>query len=241
MFTITRFINHSFKPSIYNMQVDEAILLGNYKYPTLRFYQWKTPTLSLGCNQIIDKKLLKKLTQNKINLVKRISGGGAVLHHFELTYSIVDPTGYLFNLGLQNAYGKISLALFEGLKLLGIDVELQKCLIKKINYKDKNNFNCFNLTQAGEITFNQKKIIGSAQYVYKNKVLQHGSIILKVSPFYEKIFSKKEAKKIIGIQEIKNISLIKIKSALLKGFKKVFLVKIKDHKLNNLDLKIIKT
>lgn len=228
MFTITRFIEHSYKPSAYNMVVDEAILYGDYKYPTLRFYQWKTPTLSIGHNQTIDENLLKKLKQNKINLVKRISGGGAVLHHCELTYSIIDPTGYLFNLGLQNTYSKISQSLLEGLNLLGIKAEMQKYLTKKINYRHKNNFNCFNLTQSGEITFNKKKIIGSAQYAYKNKVLQHGSIILKISPFYEKIFSQQEVKKIIGIREIKNISLTKIKSAFLEGFKKVFKWDIKN-------------
>ena len=66
MFTLTRLIEHSYKPSAYNMAVDEAILFGNYKYPTLRFYQWKTPTLSIGHNQTIDKKLASKLQQNKI-------------------------------------------------------------------------------------------------------------------------------------------------------------------------------
>jgi lipoate-protein ligase A len=232
---------------IYNMAKDNAILEGDFEYPTLRIYGWKNVCLSLGSSQKISKDLKVKLKKYKIGLVQRKTGGFAVLHDKEITYSVFDPTGYLFSLGLSNSYLKIAKALIYALSLMKIKANFktkekklpQTCLppacpplpvvpTMQTGLADadrylrhrQGNFFCFSSTQVGEINVNGRKLVGSAQYRKGRKVMQHGSILLKKPKYLSKIFPTYN---LISIYEILGkINKEKFVKDMLDGFKKIF-------------------
>ena len=106
----------------FNMAKDRAILIACNKGEapaTLRLYGWQKPTLSIGYSQDVSKTIdLKSCEQNRIPVVRRFTGGRALLHQYELTYSVVAPIPHkAFPGSLTGAFGKISQAILESLKL----------------------------------------------------------------------------------------------------------------------------
>jgi lipoate-protein ligase A len=165
------------KTAAENMAIDES-LLQLCQEPILRFYQWKPKAISIGYNQDIEKEInLDFCKKQDINIVRRITGGKAVLHDQEVTYSLVSPEDKL-NLPKQvnESYKVIAQALVIALKQLGINAELKQQperLATSI---------CFNSSNWYELEVNGKKISGSAQRRIKNKILQHGPILLNFDP-----------------------------------------------------------
>jgi len=174
------------------MAVDEAILesvLQEQCLPTLRFYTWAPPCLSLGYAQPIEEVDLAELGYLGWDVVRRPTGGRAILHTDELTYSVIGPeSDPRLSGGVLESYRKLSTALLHGLWLLGISAESVERTSKAINPNVKkqtdNNGSksqnpvCFEVPSNYEITFGGKKIIGSAQARRKTGVLQHGSFPL---------------------------------------------------------------
>ena len=155
------------------MAIDE--LLMSDPSPVLRFYGWENPTLSFGRNHMklnsIDRQYC---AQNKIELVRRITGGRTVLHHHEITYTFsVDAR--LFPQGVLAAYKLVSQALLEGLETLGIHAAMTPS--KK---QGTSSTICFEESSAYELVADTRKLVGSAQYRTKNRILQHGSILLDI-------------------------------------------------------------
>ncbi|MBL7056024.1 lipoate--protein ligase family protein [Candidatus Woesearchaeota archaeon] len=194
-----RFIDTKKVDAFTNMAVDEALL--SSKVPVLRLYQWN-PSVSLGYNQDVKKEIdLDYCKKNNVDVVRRITGGKAVFHDKELTYSFIVPenTGILSK-DLIESYKQISEALVLALGKIGINAE-----IKKAN-KKINNAVCFNSSNWYELEVNGKKIVGSAQRRINGKVLQHGSILLAFD--HEK--NSKIFKTGNGIETLKsNITAIK--------------------------------
>ncbi|MDA0987098.1 MAG: hypothetical protein O3A55_05805 [Bacteroidetes bacterium] len=154
--------------------------LENKILPTIRFYQWQPFAISLGHHQSIETINLEKCKFDGVDVVKRSTGGSAVFHSEELTYSIV-LSGR--ELSLQKTYSEISNALILGLKLLGINADCKQSELEYLSpFKNQNEISCFNSTSKYEIQFEGKKIIGSAQRIFRKKginaILQHGSILL---------------------------------------------------------------
>ena len=164
----------------WNMAVDEAILeevsRGN-SLPTLRLYAWEPPCLSIGYAQPISNVDLVRLRAYDWELVRRPTGGRAVLHTDELTYSVIAPSKEPLVAGtLLESYQRLAKALVEALHLLVLPVEVQE---KAVNPAAKNtNPVCFEVPSAYEITIDGKKLVGSAQARRKEGVLQHGSLPL---------------------------------------------------------------
>lgn len=144
--------------------------------PTLRFYGWKPWCISIGRNQTYSIVNMDECKQFGIDVVKRITGGGALLHAEEIAYSI---TGYseqsLFAGNIAESYKLTHGWLVSCFHKLGIQVEL--------NGKNPDRVDvCFSDVSSYEIHVNGRKIVGSAQRRGKRAVLQHGSILLKSNP-----------------------------------------------------------
>ncbi len=161
------------------MAVDEAIAIAvrDGKVPsTLRFYTWDPPCISIGYFQKLDETLMSVVHQRDI--VRRITGGRAVFHGNDLSYSVVSRTdNKLFPDNIKGTYTGIAKALIAGLRNLGINpdpIEENPDFPKKYH---KTHL-CFNTTLGHEITVKGKKLIGSAQRRWRDVFLQHGSILI---------------------------------------------------------------
>lgn len=164
-----------------NMAIDESIfnaVRNKEVNPTIRFYNWLKPTVSIGynqnANQEIDFKLLEKFGYD---FVRRPTGGRMVLHDSEITYSVISPARGRLSGSIQTTYKEISSALMEGLSALGIKVNAEKGSLSSNSQRKLKN-PCFSSASRFELTYNHKKIVGSAQVRKDNCLLQHGSILL---------------------------------------------------------------
>lgn len=161
------------------MAVDEAVLehVGRgQSLPTLRLYAWNPACLSLGYAQPFADVDLSRLQQRGWDVVRRPTGGRAILHTDELTYSITAPASEPVVAGsVLESYNRLAGALSAAVRSLGIGVET-----KGTDYVDHNSANpvCFEVQSSHEITAAGKKLIGSAQARRKEGVLQHGSLPL---------------------------------------------------------------
>ncbi len=164
----------------WNMAVDEAILehihRGESK-PTLRLYAWTPACLSLGHAQPFKDVDTARLAARGWDVVRRLTGGRAILHTDELTYSVTggadDP---VLSGGVLESYNRISQALLFALGELNLHVEVKE-QAERSALKNTNPV-CFEVPSTYEITVNGKKLIGSAQARKQQGVLQHGSFPL---------------------------------------------------------------
>jgi len=165
-------------PGARNMAIDSAILAAVERGeapPTLRLYRWDPPCLSLGYSQAYSEVDLQQLTANGWDLVRRPTGGRAILHTDELTYAVIGPKSDPRLAGkLMDSYQHISRALFEALSQMGLPVEVHAGKNPEAHLQPV----CFENPSDFEITANGKKIIGSAQARKKTSLLQHGSLPL---------------------------------------------------------------
>jgi lipoyl(octanoyl) transferase len=163
----------------WNMAVDEAILehIGRGEsIPTLRLYAWDPPCLSLGHAQPFSDVDVNRLKQQGWEVVRRVTGGRAILHTDELTYSVIAPSNEPRVEGsILESYNRLAQALLLAVKSLEIPVEMKA---EKANENVTPNPVCFEVPSTYEITVNGKKLIGSAQARKKEGVLQHGSLPL---------------------------------------------------------------
>lgn len=177
---LVRLISHAPAKGSYNMAVDEALLRSCARGetgPTLRFYQWNPACLSLGYFQDVSKEVdIQGLAAEGVDLVRRITGGKAVLHDDELTYSVIIPEK-LFPGSVLETYRRISQALVEGLRLMGIPATVA-ALEHGVTSRDPRfrQAACFSAPSWFEVLWEGKKLIGSAQNRKSGVILQHGSI-----------------------------------------------------------------
>jgi lipoyl(octanoyl) transferase len=178
-------------PGALNMAIDEAILetVGRGDVPTtLRLYAWDPPCLSLGYAQPLANVDLYQLTKYGWDIVRRPTGGRAILHANELTYSVIAPHTEIRMAGsVLESYYRLSQALLRALNLLKIPAKtLKKAESTGSNQQNSRIHNenspsvpvCFEVPSTYEITVLDKKLIGSAQARRKEGILQHGSLPL---------------------------------------------------------------
>lgn len=162
----------------HNMAVDEAIMQSvarEQNYPTLRLYAWEPLCLSLGYGQRIRDADLERIHDNGWGIVRRPTGGKAILHGNELTYSVSLPKDHELAQGdVVESYRRISEALMRALQFAGLSSESEK--------QAKGNSDlgpvCFEVPSHYEITSGGKKLIGSAQVRRREGILQHGTLPL---------------------------------------------------------------
>lgn len=182
-----RFIVTEAMPPAMNMAVDEAILQLHSEGkvpPTVRFYTWNPATLSIGYFQKAAKEInLEALRERGLGFVRRPTGGRAVLHDQELTYSVVVSESHpKMPSGVTEAYKVISMGLLHGFQRLGLHAEMVSLATEeeKEKYSSPGSSACFDSPSWYELVVEGKKVAGSAQTRQKGVILQHGSILLEM-------------------------------------------------------------
>lgn len=177
-----------------NMAVDEAILVKVSEGavpPTVRFYTWDPATLSIGYFQKSEKEIdLDAVKQHGLGFVRRPTGGRAVLHDKELTYSVIVSEDHpRMPSTVTEAYKVISLGLLHGFQKLGLQAEMVSLASEeeKEKYSSPGSSACFDSPSWYELVVEGKKVAGSAQTRQKGVILQHGSILLDMD--VEMLFS----------------------------------------------------
>ncbi len=163
------------------MAVDEALLLSTADggLPVMRFYEWEQATLSLGYFQALADRRTHAASTGA-PLVRRQTGGGAIVHDRELTYSLVIPPAHPLAADTQSLYDRWHGSLLDVLRELGADARL--CPAGSGLAKADEPFLCFERRAVGDVLLGDAKITGSAQRRTHGAVLQHGSILLQQSP-----------------------------------------------------------
>ncbi|HOC59905.1 MAG TPA: lipoate--protein ligase family protein [Smithellaceae bacterium] len=172
-----------------NMAMDEAIFretVRNQKRPTLRFFGWRPAAVSIGYFQDMKNEIdLDRCRLSGVDVVRRITGGKAVYHFDEITYSLsAGRSEKLFPDQISLSYEKISLCLAMGLSFLGINARLAPpSHVIDSGKKPVRPANCFSAPSVNELTVDGKKICGSAQMRTRTGFLQHGSVLISFEPW----------------------------------------------------------
>jgi len=241
METNWRLINTNYNDAYMNMAIDEALL--SSEKPVLRFYRWKPAALSLGYSQTIDEINISQCEKLGIDYVRRLTGGKAVLHDKELTYSFIINEDVMPK-KIIDSYMIISNGILFALKQLGINAYMKDTISKS-----RRSSICFNEPSYYEITVKNKKLIGSAQTRKNSKLLQHGSILMDIdiekmcSLFknYNKRTINHSKKRITSINKLnKKISYRDLSRAIKKGFEENFQIKLFNDDLTNKELRLAK-
>jgi lipoate-protein ligase A len=232
------YINSGFNTGRYNMDFDLQ-LAKNYRdeEAVLRLYRWKPYCISLGANQPLTSVNSNLAAKDNIDVVVRPTGGRAVLHSEELTYSVIYPLD--FTSSARDIYQQLNLALLNGLKIYdrrfgSIELENKQPNFSEA-YKHTASTACFAVSAKSELKFAGKKLVGSAQRKFERVILQHGSILC--GPYHKRItdylnvsdLDKKDIKdeieeNTIGLDEIlnKEIDFDRLTSSLKKGFENYY-------------------
>ncbi|RFU69778.1 lipoate--protein ligase family protein [Peribacillus saganii] len=178
----------------FNMALDEALLnwhsAGKIP-PVIRFYGWQPATLSIGYFQKAEKEInLETVKELGLGFVRRPTGGRAVLHEHELTYSVIVTEEHPeMPKNVTEAYRVISEGILEGFRNLGFDAHfaVPKTEEERNALKEPRSSVCFDAPSWYELVVENRKVAGSAQTRQKGVILQHGSILLDLED--EKLFS----------------------------------------------------
>jgi lipoate-protein ligase A len=232
------FLNTGFNTGKYNMDFD-LHLANTCKNGEayFRLYRWQPYCISLGANQSLDDINFIKTGEDNIDVIKRPTGGRAILHAEEITYSVIIPLGY-YTSPLE-IYKEINFALLQGLTiynpvLSSSELEQQQPDFKSI-YKNNTALACFASAAKNELKFNGKKLIGSAQRKLGNIILQHGSILcgkyhrniinyINLINEEKKIVEDELNNKTIELEAIleEEVDYQRLADSLLEGFQKHF-------------------
>jgi lipoyl(octanoyl) transferase len=241
------YIDTGFNTGKFNMDFDLHLTeISRPGEAYFRLYRWKPYCISLGAGQDMNSINLKRAEEDNIDIVKRPTGGRAVLHAEELTYSVIIPIEPLTS--ARQTYFEINAALSEGLKkyhpsLSLLEMEQQQTDFSNF-YKTPAGSICFAAPSRHELKYSGRKIVGSAQRKMDNVLLQHGSVLC--GSYHKNItgylyLSDQELLKINGELEEKTaeiesvldtpVNYDRLKESLAEGFEYYFNIK-----LNRLDL-----
>jgi len=223
-----------------NMAIDESILQARIRGlapNTVRFYRWNPSAVSIGRFQEVEKEVqLKNCKARGVDVVRRITGGGAVYHDAvdEITYSVVAKKDDLRTENINEVYNKIYSGLVETVQTLGV----------------KADFNRGNEKTCPNLTINGKKISGSAQAHKKGVVLQHGTLLLKVN--LAKMFTFLRVPWATSIEQVvdvarnritsldeelrKDTTVAEVGEALIEGFNRALDIRLAPEKLTSLEI-----
>ncbi|PKR77196.1 octanoyltransferase [Halalkalibacillus sediminis] len=242
------FLNSGSQSAAYNMAMDECLLKWHSEGiipPVLRFYTWEPAAMSLGYFQKIDGKInVKAIEEYGFDLVRRLTGGRAVLHDHELTYSIVVSEKHPdMPKTVTEAYKVISQGLLDGYRKLGIEADLA---VPEGKLNRTGSAVCFDEPSWYELVIEGKKAAGSAQTRQKGVILQHGSVPIGMDT--DKLFdmfvypteqAKAKAKQIFSekattMEDFLNrkLSLEEVEQAFYEGFQEGLEVEFKPLELS---------
>lgn len=176
-----RFLDTGAGNGPFNMAADEVLARNSSaQLPTLRLYKWNPFTVSLGFHQDWREIDADKCRRQGVEIVRRPSGGKAIYHAEEITYSVIIPsTSELYACRVTALYKKISSALLQGLHHFDKGLTLaRRKRNKSEDEKEEIEAVCFTTGAQYEIQYASKKVVGSAQRRFDHSILQHGSIML---------------------------------------------------------------
>ncbi len=234
-----RLIEDGLCDGVINMATDQAILQAcseDRVPPTLRLYGWRSPALTVGYSQNADRDVDRgRCVELGIPLIRRPTGGRAILHHMELTYCIVAPLSHpLFPQNLKGTYRVIAEALQMGLEELGIRDAVMAMSQKGLPRQERSP-SCFSSLNHCEIAVQGRKLIGSAQRRLSKAFLQHGSVVIKSNhELLNSLFRFKNMEH--GLQDLQHlrdstialndifpgIGYEEVRGCFLKGFRRLF-------------------
>lgn len=184
---VWRFIDSGNCSPEFNMALDEALLDWNSEGkipPTIRFYGWNPPTLSIGYFQKVEREIdLEAVKKYGLGFVRRPTGGRGVLHDQELTYSVIVSEEHPeMPHTVTEAYRVISEGILQGFRKLGLDAyfAVPKTAEEREGLKNPRSAVCFDAPSWYELVVEGRKVAGSAQTRQKGVILQHGSILLDI-------------------------------------------------------------
>jgi lipoyl(octanoyl) transferase len=255
-----RLIPYSIGDPAWNMAVDEAVYC-SYLYgsvpPTLRFYGWNPPTLSIGYFQEIEKEInLAGLLERGFGLVRRNTGGRAVLHHHELTYSVVAGIKDGLPDSLIDSYLYISRTLVDACKAFGVPAELHEGDAGAAGAagaagKVKGTGACFESPSWYELTVGGRKLVGSAQLRQKGSFLQHGSIlidfsaldlgaVLKLDGMSVEDWAEKMSRKVTSFKDQGiTITARELEEKIINSFRKLYNIQMDEGSLTEEELEMV--
>jgi len=199
-----KFIDYEVFDGQKNMDIDAQLLEQSIKEhskePIFRLYGWSPACVSLGRNQKDDFVDYEFLKSKNIDVVRRLTGGRALLHADEITYSFICPVTYLKNgLNVVESYKEICQILIDAFSKKGIELTLggEKGVHTKFDY-------CMLVSTGADLCYQGKKLIGSAQYRKEGYILQHGSILYD----YDKQLLEEIFKNPVSTDEITSVKEI---------------------------------
>lgn len=249
-----RFIDSGDRDPAYNMALDEALLNWHSEGlipPTIRFYGWNPPTLSIGYFQKVEKEInMEMVEKHQLGFVRRPTGGRGVLHDKELTYSVIVTEEHPdMPASVTEAYRIISQGILEGFRDLGLDAyfAVPKTEEEKNALKNPRSAVCFDAPSWYELVVEGRKVAGSAQTRQKGVILQHGSIVLDIDE--DKLFDlfnypservrermqRNFKNKAVPINELRDVplSMEEVKKAFKDGFEKGLSIKLEPYTLTD--------
>ncbi|SMO39280.1 lipoate--protein ligase family protein [Melghirimyces algeriensis] len=247
-----RLLHTGWKDSAENMAIDEAILIAHSEGrvpPTIRFYGWNPATLTIGYFQRVNKEIdLNRVQERGLGFVRRPTGGRAVLHDQEVTYSVIVEEGYPgMPTSVTQSYRAISMGLLHGFRNLGLQGEMipLETEEEKRKYASLGSAACFDSPSNYELVIEGRKVAGSAQTRQRGVILQHGSILLGLdvdllfdvlrfpSDSVKERMKKGFIKKAVAINELKGdpVSFEKAVQAFSKGFESGMKIQLKPSEL----------
>jgi lipoate-protein ligase A len=231
-----RLLNTGAHDGATNMAIDEAIMLAvskGHSLPTVRFYSWQPPCVSVGYAQSLQDEIdLDACLHRGYTWVRRPTGGRAVLHIDEITYSVTALQEEPRVAGdILASYQRLSWGLMAGLRLLGCDVWQAE---QQVGTKKARSAACFDVPSHYEVTASGRKLIGSAQVRRRGVVLQHGALPLRgdVSRLVDVLALPKADRdalrfklrsRAIALEEAlgRSVALDEVVEALIEGFSQV--------------------
>lgn len=247
-----KIVDTGFNTGKFNMDYDLGLAKRSTdKFAVLRLFRWKPYCISLGANQKINDLNINLIKEDNLDYVYRPTGGRAILHAEELTYSVVYPITP--QTSAKKLYEEINNALKKGLeyynpKLSQTELEHEQPYFPKF-YQQEKSAACFAVSAKSEINFKERKLIGSAQRKLGNAILQHGSILC--GSYHKKIIHylnlsddtrtnlKDELNSTtIDLQEILNseINYENLKESIIAGFKDHFSIESELSKTDKLPI-----
>ena len=255
-----RFIDSGNCSPSFNMALDEALLDWNSQGkfpPVIRFYGWNPATLSIGYFQKVEKEIDMEAVRNQnVGFVRRPTGGRAVLHEHELTYSVIVPESHPeMPKTVMEAYRIISEGILKGFHQLGLDAHFAVPQTKEDReaLKSPHTAVCFDAPSWYELVVEGRKVAGSAQTRQKGVILQHGSILIDVDE--DKLFSlfkfpndrvkermqRSFKNKAVAINEIspKKVTLEEVKQAFEVGFAEGLNITLEPYQLTADEMSVV--
>lgn len=235
-------------PGATNMAIDQALaeLYPATQRPTLRLYRWSPACLSIGLGQRLERDVDQAACAARgIDVVRRPTGGRAILHDQELTYGLVLgtetvlPSGTALGGGIVDSYRTISGALCAGLVQLGLEPELAPQPARDA----PKSAACFDLPGDYEITVGGRKLIGSAQARRHGTLLQHGTLLLHadldaltaVLRLPPALHATVLAQRLIALDELLGYqpTFEQVAAALVQGFEQIWQIRLEPDELSS--------